>query len=973
MKKLLLLAVALVMSVCSWAQVDLASGVYEIENVSDEGGAGIGRGYLIDFIDYANGPSIGDCPWTNYRNNHPTERNNGTTTCSYWYLYNDEGTYYIFSLSTLNGNTAPKFLQLGTPSNTNSVKLARWSSDKVALEVVDNPNATNSVGIRNVGVTANNGYLSMACGTKSTDGSIKVDALTDGGAKLALKSVAETELSAEQKAVMTAGIAICEKAPSYPTFDAEKQYTFHATASQRGYLAYNPAETSKVGLADVTLSAQYAGMHPTSTTEGVGINWKVETTAPGKVILYNTTSEKYLGKSGAVAVWVEKANAQVLEVSEKSEGVYNFKVDNVYLVAACGYAENQGAVRFNSYEQAADLTVAEVEGTEPGPKPENTTLSVSLFNGSDEIALSAEEATSVATATGIKFTYENVSSDCFGYSCYINQEGAEDPLYIGGGEIGEGTDTDTFDAAINFVKGEQYQVVVSFILDGPSFTFNITGTYEEEEGPTGKTVATYNIVSARPNKFFAYNNQLCTASNSTYAGNETTENSEWLKIPTKEETGFFFYNVGTKQFMGQSTDNVKIPMTADAPIIYYVWANGQSEEYGFSIGTETSKASGYILNASSWGPTSDFGARLAPCSSCNYDAGNELKFVEAGTVSEEDFEAIKKAAWEAYYAPIVLPFTLSDEENTYCYNIKNPNSRGTVYVKVQEDNRIRFTADEEEADKFAFYQGAEEGDGTAYIYNVTTKKYVTYTADASASVDWGTKQLNAVYVVEVATKEEAQPWAFVPQSEGVYDILPNATSNNGWNFCGGINEDFVVLNLYSKSDNDSKWEFVATEAPDPEGPTGEEEFAVVDNTNNTLTVTPADVNTPWYVAYMPTSELEGLDEEEAYGALAMFFMESVADITSEEDYHVGQQTVTATGLAEGTYKVVVGHVKYDEEWMSYVPAGTVEIYDLTVQSTTGIANVASAMSSNAIFNLQGQRIVKLQKGINIVGGKKVIK
>ena len=45
---------------------------------------------------------------------------------------------------------------------------------------------------------------------------------------------------------------------------------------------------------------------------------------------------------------------------------------------------------------------------------------------------------------------------------------------------------------------------------------------------------------------------------------------------------------------------------------------------------------------------------------------------------------------------------------------------------------------------------------------------------------------------------------------------------------------------------------------------------------------------------------------------------------------------------------------------------------------TGIENVNSALDANhnfdgAIYNLAGQRISKMQKGINIINGKKVLK
>ena len=64
--------------------------------------------------------------------------------------------------------------------------------------------------------------------------------------------------------------------------------------------------------------------------------------------------------------------------------------------------------------------------------------------------------------------------------------------------------------------------------------------------------------------------------------------------------------------------------------------------------------------------------------------------------------------------------------------------------------------------------------------------------------------------------------------------------------------------------------------------------------------------------------------------------------------------------------------------MSQVPTGggaarDIMLYFGDADETTGIANVRSQMSDvKAIYNLQGQRVNRLQKGLNIVNGKKVL-
>ena len=57
-----------------------------------------------------------------------------------------------------------------------------------------------------------------------------------------------------------------------------------------------------------------------------------------------------------------------------------------------------------------------------------------------------------------------------------------------------------------------------------------------------------------------------------------------------------------------------------------------------------------------------------------------------------------------------------------------------------------------------------------------------------------------------------------------------------------------------------------------------------------------------------------------------------------------------------------------------VPAGTeVKAFLFSEDDATGIANVEKTIENGAIYNLAGQRISKMQKGVNIINGKKVLK
>lgn len=57
----------------------------------------------------------------------------------------------------------------------------------------------------------------------------------------------------------------------------------------------------------------------------------------------------------------------------------------------------------------------------------------------------------------------------------------------------------------------------------------------------------------------------------------------------------------------------------------------------------------------------------------------------------------------------------------------------------------------------------------------------------------------------------------------------------------------------------------------------------------------------------------------------------------------------------------------------YGPGNFTNPTAVTPYDTTGINGIeANVNNNNAIFNIAGQRLQKLQKGLNIVGGKKII-
>ena len=96
--------------------------------------------------------------------------------------------------------------------------------------------------------------------------------------------------------------------------------------------------------------------------------------------------------------------------------------------------------------------------------------------------------------------------------------------------------------------------------------------------------------------------------------------------------------------------------------------------------------------------------------------------------------------------------------------------------------------------------------------------------------------------------------------------------------------------------------------------------------------------------------------------------------TDEEIDAVGKYILAQPeGEPVGFYLANTGKIAAGKAYLE-VPEGTdVKAFFLTGDDATGIANVEKTVENGAIYNLAGQRISKMQKGINIINGKKVLK
>ena len=91
------------------------------------------------------------------------------------------------------------------------------------------------------------------------------------------------------------------------------------------------------------------------------------------------------------------------------------------------------------------------------------------------------------------------------------------------------------------------------------------------------------------------------------------------------------------------------------------------------------------------------------------------------------------------------------------------------------------------------------------------------------------------------------------------------------------------------------------------------------------------------------------------------------DVAAEGKYILAKPE----GEPAGFYKAASGTIKAGKAYLE-VSSG-VKAFFFDGDDATGINNIETVNENGAIYNLAGQRLNKMQKGINIINGKKVLK
>lgn len=166
--------------------------------------------------------------------------------------------------------------------------------------------------------------------------------------------------------------------------------------------------------------------------------------------------------------------------------------------------------------------------------------------------------------------------------------------------------------------------------------------------------------------------------------------------------------------------------------------------------------------------------------------------------------------------------------------------------------------------------------------------------------------------------------------------------------------------------------YALTQDAEKEDPIVENPTVEITFIDGQLTFTPsADEFEYAFIARSATEHQYDLDNE--------FDDDDVFEIQSSliEQSHKGTFSIDANTISKagGYYYIIAAAVAGEDmgTWTLYSRAGKATGLGIYITVAEGIATVSVDGQSLTTFNLQGQRTMKLEKGINIVGGKKVMK
>ena len=316
-------------------------------------------------------------------------------------------------------------------------------------------------------------------------------------------------------------------------------------------------------------------------------------------------------------------------------------------------------------------------------------------------------------------------------------------------------------------------------------------------------------------------------------------------------------------------------------------------------------------------------------------------------------------------------WTLSEvTKDIKVYTIAN-NTDLTQYVKDNGSDNIAVGS----LDNASLWQFEETSSGWFYVKNVKTGRY------AQACDAAGGKP--------VTMGETPVEYAVVEKAAGVYGLTSADHGNKAFNSdkCIGWNwhsENHIVQTFKAEYGNNNKsfWKFTELE---PQSITAAG-YATYCATEDVVVLGAQAYKGSIAGSYVSLTEVSDVPAGSAVvlkGSLYATVAKTASSDMSGNDLQAstgftsdGTQYCLAEKTKVGFYRVQAGVTILAGKAYLTVPVSIKEFYGFDDDDATGIETVDNRQQTtdnSPIYNLAGQRIQKMQKGINIVNGKKILK
>ena len=424
------------------------------------------------------------------------------------------------------------------------------------------------------------------------------------------------------------------------------------------------------------------------------------------------------------------------------------------------------------------------------------------------------------------------------------------------------------------------------------------------------------------------------------------ESTYWQFVSTGNANCYYVKNYATGRYIQGYSGSEQMVLMGNNPVEYQVQAfDNEGGRFGFSVTTNsphdfTSGTLGLNLHAES---------NQADCYAQSFAA-------VAGT-NHRSFWTLE----------LVTPPMVISTSKVYTMSNRNDNN---VYIKDNGGEELAMGG----LDNASLWQFEDAGSGQFYVKNVKTGRYAqACSSETQVAITMG--ETPVAYVVVNCSNQEGKDCFGLTSADQANTAFTDGCV--GWNW----RADNIVQTFAAKAGTNHRsfWKFTEFE-PQTISSAG---YATYCASEDVVVLGAQAYKGSVSGSYVSLAEVNDVPAGSAVVLKGNLF--AVVAKTAESDMS-GNDLVPSTGItADGTHYILAeknGKAGfYKAAAGTTIPAGKayitsgagVKAFYFDSDDATNIKDLKDVKDSdNLIFNLSGQRLQKMQKGINIVNGKKVL-